>query len=934
MFFLSLGYTDAHCRKITSIEFRGDLRAKEKNLRAILNIETGDTYSREAIRRAVYLLYAKGIYENIVVEATEHEDGIKLSFHLIGNYLIKSIKVKGNFPYLKSTILKAARIELGKEYDKSEICKARERLIGYFKGLGYRKTKVDMEEEIDQKSKDVKLTIAIDKGFRTWIDDVEIRGKPYFPDKKILRKSKLFYFIPFILRGKVLKRSNIETSLQSLEEFYHDKGFHQAEIKKPEIILSEEKNLAQIILKLNSGINIRFDVKGSFFWLLGNKREIARELVRISKQFVFDEETYLQNVGNKIKNFFVERGFNNANVDWTVEKKKDTLFITYRIETGERIEIENIIIIGNDKEKIPDKMIKKLMLTQASGIIKRYFSPAVIREDLENIVSYYHTKGFLEAVADHELSVKSDDARKAEILIKISQGKRIRVGQIIFEGNETYSDGVLKDLLSYEDDDPFDVGKVIEGKKAICLFYQQNGYANSHVEEEYEVDQSTKQARIKYKIVEGKQFQFGKIIIEGLPRTKRGIILNNIGFKEGEEYSYKLLESSQRSLYKTKLFNKVEFKTRDYRNKKDVIYKFAEKKRTIFDFKLGYNQYENFDFITTGYLINPFSLGSTFAGHIEFSGIKESYKVTLSKSRYLFDIYSHLSYLRLKKDSYNVKTFGFRFELKRHFRKWLEGSVGYHYDSAELFNVQPEAVLEWEDEGHVNVGSLVFSAFVDKRDDPILTTQGFLGSFSAEYASKYFGSKTNPLSTIEYHFLPEEQRKKAKPSPLGYMKFYLKTAAYLPLSKKIVFALSLQGGTAYSYEGTDILPIHKRFFLGGSNTIRGFPLDTVQSDSVKNLKPSADPETPIGGNGMFCANSELRMEVINKWWLVLFSDMGNIWADIGEFGKIKGDLRYTAGAGIRWITPIGPLRFDYGFKLDRKEGESKGEWYITLGHTF
>ena len=162
----------------------------------------------------------------------------------------------------------------------------------------------------------------------------------------------------------------------------------------------------------------------------------------------------------------------------------------------------------------------------------------------------------------------------------------------------------------------------------------------------------------------------------------------------------------------------------------------------------------------------------------------------------------------------------------------------------------------------------------------------------------------------------------------------MKTAAYLPVQKRFVLAIALQAGTAYSYEGTDILPIHKRFFLGGSNTLRGYPLDTVQSDSVRSLKPNADPETPIGGNGMLCTNIELRFEVIKKWWLVLFSDMGNVWADLGEFGHIRKDLRYTAGAGLRWVTPIGPVRFDYGFKLDREEGESKGEWYITLGHTF
>ena len=177
-------------------------------------------------------------------------------------------------------------------------------------------------------------------------------------------------------------------------------------------------------------------------------------------------------------------------------------------------------------------------------------------------------------------------------------------------------------------------------------------------------------------------------------------------------------------------------------------------------------------------------------------------------------------------------------------------------------------------------------------------------------------------------------RTDTEPSDLGFFKFYSKATGYLPVTKRFILAIALQAGTAYNYEGTDILPIHKRFFLGGSNTIRGFELDTVQSESVKSLKPNADPDTPIGGNAFFCGNLELRFEVIKTWWLVLFTDMGNIWADIGKFGRLREDFRYTAGAGIRWITPIGPLRFDYGLKIDREEGESQGEWYVTLGHTF
>jgi len=935
--FLSAGYADFQGKKIVGIDFTGNVRAKEKELRTILNIKAGDLYSLKEIRRSLNLIYAKGIYENILVDAIEQDEGVFITYNLIGKYLVRKVRVKGNFPFLKDTILKEATIKINGEYITVQIESYVKRLISFFESQGYRKAIIKIEEDIDEETKDVELVIKIKRGFRTRIKDVQIQGRAYYSDNKIRRKSRLFYFIPFLMKGKILKKPTLDGSIEKLENFYQKKEFYQSEIDKPKIIFDDKKNKADIILKIEAGINVHFEIKGNFIWMKMHKNEIIKSLIRITKQYIYDEQTYVDKLIKKINIYFEDLGFCNCNVLSNITKQGEHVFLKFSVDVRNRIEIEELKIVGNDKVEFPDKKIQKLMLSKANNMINtpsKYFAPKTIKEDLNNIVSYYHTKGYLKASAEYELTRREDDVNKGSILIKIDQGEQTLVSAIYLKGNVAFSDEILESLLEFKENDPFDAGKAINGAKKIMSFYLAKGYANCQVEEKHTIDMKANTAEVNYEIVEGDRFRFGKIIIEKLPKTRRGIILKNITFKEDDNYSYKLLESSQKSLYKTKLFDRIDFETLDYKDRKDVVYKLKEKNRAIFDFTLGYNESEGLDFISTGYLINPFSLGTTFGGNIEFSDIKESYKVTFSKSKYKFGIYSHLLYLRLEKDSYSVKTFGFNLEFKKRFLEWLEGAIGYNYDSSELFDVQPEAILEWEDEGHVNVGSLIFSNVVDKRNDPFNTTRGFFCSFSTEYASKYFGSKTNPEATIEYHFLPEEQAVKAEPLSLGFFKFHFKTAVYLPVTSNFVFALSVQAGTAYSYEGPDILPIHKRFFLGGSTTVRGYTLDTVQSDSVKALKPYAKPETPIGGNGMFCGNVELRYEFIDKWWFVLFSDMGNVWADIGEFGKIRDDMRHTVGAGFRWITPIGPLRFDYGLKLEREEGESMGEWYITLGHTF
>jgi outer membrane protein insertion porin family len=924
-------------KKITEIDFSGDLIIKEKEVRAIIALEKGNNYSLEKISRSVRLLHDKGIYENIIVDAVDFEAGVKITFKLVGKNLIKKIKVSGNLPFVKDTILKAATLEKKAPYDAGNIQKYKDKISDFLKSRGYRNSIVTIEKDIDIDEKSVDLKIKIDKGVKTRIYKLDVDGKPYYKNKKISKKSGLFFFPPFSNTGNVLKSATIDNSIKNLEEFYIDEGFYKAEIGMPEITINKNNKLANIKLKIDSGFNVQFDFRGDFLWEFIHKTDTLKDFVQLIKTTGYRKEFSFETIRSKIEDYLIEIGFFDCEVQMKTKVEKEVQFLNLQINLGKRIEIVRIRFEGNNKSHVTDDKLQKLMSQKSTSKLSlptRYFSTKGVDEDIDNIKSFYQTMGFLETEASWELKTSGDNVNKVDLIIKISEGDRTFIDIISFTGNEHFTDNALLTKLDFKVGKPFDALKTVSSEKAVLSYYLEKGYANAQVTESHIINFDKNSVTINYRISEGNQFKFGKVIIKNIPKTKRSIVMRNLSFKEGDPYSYKLIETSQENLYQTKLFDRVEFEVKDYENKKDIIYRIREKKDAIFDLQFGYNQLEGLDLSSTGYLVNPFSLGSTLGGNIEFSEIKEGYKLSLTKFKYLFKIYSHLYYLRLKKDSYNVKSFAYNLDFSRKLNKWLEGSVGYHYDSAEIFAVQPEAVLEYEDEGHVKVGSLIFNLFVDKRDDPILTTRGAYLSFTSEFASKYLNSKTNPKATVEYYSLPEEQRKLNKSSPLGYFKFFGKAATFLPISKKLIFALSLQAGTAYSYEGVDILPIHKRFFLGGSNTIRGYPLDTVQSDSVKSLKPNAESDTTIGGNAMLCGNVEFRLETLKNWWLVLFSDMGNVWADLGKFGVIRTDWKYTTGAGLRWMTPIGPIRIDYGFKLQREEDESAGEWYISFGHTF
>jgi len=140
----------------------------------------------------------------------------------------------------------------------------------------------------------------------------------------------------------------------------------------------------------------------------------------------------------------------------------------------------------------------------------------------------------------------------------------------------------------------------------------------------------------------------------------------------------------------------------------------------------------------------------------------------------------------------------------------------------------------------------------------------------------------------------------------------------------MTLALSLRGGVAYGFGGTDELPLVERFFLGGRSTVRGYEQDT--------LGPKGADNNPTGGNAFLMGNLELRTAVGKGIGIVPFLDAGNVWVKPADF-RIS-DIRYTAGLGLRYETPVGPLRIDYGVKLNKEERESRGAVHFSIGHAF
>jgi outer membrane protein insertion porin family len=247
-----------------------------------------------------------------------------------------------------------------------------------------------------------------------------------------------------------------------------------------------------------------------------------------------------------------------------------------------------------------------------------------------------------------------------------------------------------------------------------------------------------------------------------------------------------------------------------------------------------------------------------------------------------------------------LKRYGATAGIEKKLSDAFKAELYYEFSLTETFDVQPDVVLSKEDTGTLAISALRPGLIYDTRDNPFDPRKGILAGISMKATSPLLLSQTD------------------------FLKLLFQGSAYQQLSKRFVFALSLRGGLAWGYNDTTELPIAERFFLGGRTTVRGYEQDT--------LGPKGDDGNPTGGNAFVCGNAELRTYLGRGLGIVAFLDGGNVWQKVQEM-KL-GSVKYTAGLGLRYNTPVGPIRIDYGHKLDRENGESSGEVHFSIGHAF
>jgi len=866
---------------ITAIEVEGLTRFDKDDLIDLICFDKGDVFNAGALRQGIRRAFKTGVFRDIRVFSEPYDGGIRLRYSVREASLVNKIIIQGNTVIKKRALRNVFLFKEGDDFSGDLLAHAREELLSYYRRKGYPDAAVVLQVADADRPGSVNIQVRIIEGAPRMVTSIRV------PDE----------VRPHMRTGvhSIFDRDVVDADIKRIREYYKERKYLHPEVGPYRF------DNGELVIPVKKGpkITVVFTGNRSF-----RKKKFEKLLSFVEEEKVLDE--MVDESAERIKSLYTSKGFYNTVVKSSVERGKD-IKVTFSIEEGIKTLVDDISFEGMT---IPESAVMKII-----GLKKgRPFNQDQLDADVESIKNFYYALGYIRMnITDVRKDFRNGD-RKVGIHYVIEEGPQVTTGSVDVTGNASLSRDEVMKAVRIQEGSPYNLVDIGDARFRLISLYKQRGFARAVVNVKSSLDGD--RAHLFFQVKEGRPYSIGKIVLRGNRKTKAKIIRRELTFEEGDVYNYDEIIKVKQHLYKLGIFSEVQVKTvetgrvADGHSVIDLVIAVKEGKAGSVEFGLGYADYEK---LRAMFDISYGNLGGynrRIGFKAEGSSVKERY-VFHFQEPWLFnepDIPLNLSILKENRKAINLDTkellykidkIGLLAGIEKPLTERLTLNLGYEYSFTDTKDVEEGVILSKEDTGTLGISSITPSLVYDGRDDPFDPTRGSLLSVAVKFASPLILSET------------------------GFIKTTFKSSWYVPLHRRIVFAFALSGGAAFSFEDAQELPLIERYFLGGRTTVRGFEQDM--------LGPKGQDGLPTGGNIFALVNSEFRFSIGKGFGLVAFVDGGNVWRTSGE---INEDLRYTAGGGLRYKTPVGPVRIDYGHKINRKEGESAGEVHFSFGHAF
>ncbi|HMA84968.1 MAG TPA: outer membrane protein assembly factor BamA [Desulfosalsimonadaceae bacterium] len=606
----------------------------------------------------------------------------------------------------------------------------------------------------------------------------------------------------------------------------------------------------------------------------------------------------------QIETLYQEKNYHNVKVTYKVEElDHNQANLEFQIDEGKKLRIREIRFEGN--EAFDDKTLKKKMKTSKKGFFSWLtgsgdLDTETLNQDMMKLSDFYHNNGYAEArIGEPEIIYKDN---WIYIEIKIDEGKRFKMGEVRLAGDLIQPAESLHEKLASPEEEYFNRQAIRQDVMTLSDVYSDDGYARADIVPEIQKQEEAQAIDIIFHIQKNEPVYFERIVIEGNTKTRDKVIRRELEVYEGEKYDGSGLKKSIRELYRLDYFQDVKVRRQQGSADDQMILNIQveEKPTGTFSFGGGYSGVDGMYVMTSISERNLFGRGQHLDFRIQAGGSSQQYDISFTEP-WLFDTQLSMTVEANKwerdYDEYDRDSRGGALRFGYPVFDYTRAYIQYAYDVSTIDNVT-EAFKSVIAEGEFVESSVSTSLVYDSRNRRFNPTEGSKHRLTLEYAG--IGGD------------------------IGFTKVTAETGWYFPLFWKTVGFL--HGETGYvTRNAGKILPDYERFYLGGINSLRGF--------DWRDVSPLNDEGIAIGGEKYVQFNVEYLVPLLMEQGLVglVFYDTGNAYAE----GPIKLDeMRESWGYGIRWYSPMGPLRLERGHILDRKEDEDSSRWEFSIGGSF
>lgn len=941
-------------QKVTAIEIAGRPQSTTSDYESFIQQHAGQPFSKEKIEKTVAAFNASGKFQSVRVQVEAEADGVRVLLILEPAVYFGIFQFPGAERFSYSRLVQVANFITETPFNAADVEHDRKDLLKFFQQEGYFKAEVRPEVKVDSGEGIANIVFHVSLARHANFGDIVISGAP--PEQAATLKHSLRTAIArakgaAIRPGHSYHYSTLTKATQYLQARLEKQGRLDAQVKLEGAEYHAGTNRADIHFTVNTGPVTHVAIEGAHIWSWTRKA-----LLPVYQGIPVDDES-VQEGRRALASYFQAKGFFDVKVDAQLKSDSKGNTIVYKVTKEKKRKVASVELSGNthipSSDLDPHLTVKKKHLFSPGK-----FSDQLVRSSVDNLKAVYKSEGFSSVQVAPSVANRG---KEIAVIFMVTEGPRDIVNSLTIAGADTFPQSKFApDGLKLAAGHPYSQAHVEADRASIIAHYLQAGYLNASFRETAASVSKTDNHSINvvYRIFEGPRVDTGSVITLGRLQTHQRLIDKDVAsIRPGKPLTESHLLTAGTKLYNhTGVFDWAEVDPKRQittQTSEDVLVKVHEAKRNEFTYGFGFEVINRGGSIPSGTValpgLPPVGLPANFtASQVTFYGPRGTAQYTRNNIRGKGESFSLTGFagrldqrlaayyidptLRWSHWKATTSISGERneenpvfssqqelgsFQVQRSLDKANKDTLflRYSFTQTDLTRIAIPGLVPSQDQ-HVRLSGLAANFTRDTRDNAMDEHKGLLESIELDLNTTKLGSSVD------------------------FAKLTGQAAYYKQIIHNTVWANSLRIGLAQPFAGSRV-PLSEEFFTGGGNSLRGFPLDSagpqrqvfVCSGGATTGCPQI--EVPSGGNELLLINSEARVPLPFKknLGIVAFYDGGNVFSLVG-FHNFVSLYSNNAGLGLRYSTPVGPIRFDLGRNLNPIPGIQATQYFISIGQAF